>query len=132
MAERSERRARRRSEEEKEHKVLKQSMRRFLRMREVSKKDLIDRNILVGISIVRRAKRLLERSLGARKTFAVMVDEGRLPADYIDRLFPKVTPWYVEPSLEDGDELTNAWTNECDTPFLRLIRSFIQNQQTKL
>ncbi|EER12431.1 hypothetical protein Pmar_PMAR001229 [Perkinsus marinus ATCC 50983] len=60
----------------------------FQRSLQWSKRDLIENNIMQGISIVRRTAKPLEALLVKRKPLSQMIAEGRLPKDYIDQLFP--------------------------------------------
>ncbi|KAF4710098.1 hypothetical protein FOZ62_006716 [Perkinsus olseni] len=60
----------------------------FQRSLQWSKRDLIESNIMQGISIVRRTAKPLEALLAKRKPLSQMIAEGRLPKDYIDQLFP--------------------------------------------
>ncbi|KAF4677735.1 hypothetical protein FOL47_010956 [Perkinsus chesapeaki] len=65
----------------------------FQRSLQWSKRDLIESNIMQGISIVRRTAKPLEALLSKRKPLSQMIAEGRLPKNYIDQLFPdELTP----------------------------------------
>lgn len=62
--------------------------RRLRRSLEVTRADLIQRNILQGFNIVRRGTRVLEGFVTRRPTIGEMVSSRRLPPDYVDHAFP--------------------------------------------
>jgi len=55
----------------------------------VTRGDLMQRNIVQGVNVVRRGSRMLEEKVGARPPLEEMVASQRLPPDYIDRAFPE-------------------------------------------
>eukprot|EP00928_Gymnodinium_smaydae_P015961 TRINITY_DN15943_c0_g1_i1.p1 TRINITY_DN15943_c0_g1~~TRINITY_DN15943_c0_g1_i1.p1 ORF type:complete len:332 (-),score=104.82 TRINITY_DN15943_c0_g1_i1:188-1183(-) len=68
--------------------------------RSISKGDLMQRNIVQSINVVRRGSRSLEPLLDARPTLQELVEEKRLPPDYLDRLFPTDATGSVAPLAE--------------------------------
>lgn len=54
----------------------------------VSKMDLIQRNIVQGVNVVRRGAHALEQRLRHRPSLKDMISSNRLPQDYLDRVFP--------------------------------------------
>eukprot|EP00930_Biecheleria_cincta_P012332 TRINITY_DN11600_c0_g1_i1.p1 TRINITY_DN11600_c0_g1~~TRINITY_DN11600_c0_g1_i1.p1 ORF type:complete len:339 (-),score=40.58 TRINITY_DN11600_c0_g1_i1:103-1119(-) len=61
---------------------------RLRRSREISKADLVQRNIVQSVSVVRRGAHVLEGLLKRRPKPADLIAAGRLPRNYLDILFP--------------------------------------------
>ncbi|CAK9015768.1 unnamed protein product, partial [Durusdinium trenchii] len=71
------------------------------RSRQVSRGDLVQRNIVQGssvhaasvcVSVVRRGIHILEELLRQRPSLGELISSERLPADYIDKMFPEKDP----------------------------------------
>jgi len=62
--------------------------RRLRQSREISKADLVQRNIVQGINVVRRGIHTVEVALRHRPRLGEMIATKRLPPDYLDQLFP--------------------------------------------
>lgn len=62
--------------------------RRLRQSMQVTKLDLIQRNIVQGLSVVRRGAHALEGFLLRRPTLGEMIASKRLPLDYVDKIFP--------------------------------------------
>merc|ERR1719440_2635404 len=54
----------------------------------ITKSELMQRNIVQGVNVVRRGSRALEGLLGARPALDEMVTSKKLPPDYLDKAFP--------------------------------------------
>lgn len=68
--------------------------------RTVTKMDLIQRNIIQGVNVVRRGAFSLEGQLKRRPTLISMEATGKLPPNYIDLLFPNNSAASVAPLAE--------------------------------
>mmetsp|Transcript_46336 Transcript_46336/g.100758 ORF Transcript_46336/g.100758 Transcript_46336/m.100758 type:complete len:314 (+) Transcript_46336:86-1027(+) len=61
---------------------------RYRHSQTVTKADLVQRNIVQGVNVVRRAAYVLESLLAKRPSLSKLISIKRLPADYLERLFP--------------------------------------------
>ncbi|CAK0824744.1 unnamed protein product, partial [Prorocentrum cordatum] len=61
---------------------------RLRRSLAVTRAELVRRNIVQGVSVVRRASHALEAWLPRRPPLGALIAAGRLATDYVDRAFP--------------------------------------------
>jgi len=66
----------------------------------VTKVDLIQRNIVSGVNVVRRGAHTLEVQLQRRPPLLEMIASRRLPPDYLDKAFPSDPAQSVAPLAE--------------------------------
>eukprot|EP00929_Paragymnodinium_shiwhaense_P061949 TRINITY_DN30939_c0_g1_i1.p1 TRINITY_DN30939_c0_g1~~TRINITY_DN30939_c0_g1_i1.p1 ORF type:complete len:447 (-),score=46.26 TRINITY_DN30939_c0_g1_i1:300-1553(-) len=66
----------------------------------VTKMDLMQRNIVQGVNVVRRGVRMLEEPIEKRPSLVELMGAGKLPQDYLDRIFPDDSVNSVAPLAE--------------------------------
>lgn len=92
------------------------------RSRQVTKMDLIQRNIVQGVNVVRRGSRSLEGLIERRPSLSDMVAQKRLPPDYIDRAFPSDPALSVAPTADRIERVSLQHLLPSPTPSLQGLR----------
>ncbi|CAE7544128.1 unnamed protein product [Symbiodinium pilosum] len=73
---------------------------RLRKSKEISRADLVQRNIVQGLSVVRQGVHILEGLLRSRPTLEQLVTSNKLPPDYIDKMFPNDASGSEAPKAE--------------------------------
>ncbi|CAE7645305.1 unnamed protein product [Symbiodinium microadriaticum] len=73
---------------------------RLRKSQEVSRADLVQRNIVPGVSVVRRGIHVLEGLLRSRPSLEQLTAANRLPPNYIDKMFPDDASGSAAPKAE--------------------------------